>query len=775
METIIDFFYFVMNPLQRNFTQKRHGGAWAIPVFVAALIAGCQTLEVQEVARHIIPEPLEWTEGAGSCRVEGKWSWDLPEEWKSMEEEWTAWLGGTSDAEGVSLRVEKVETTAGEGYELIITSDGMVVRAGDEAGVFRGLTSLKWMMPPDGWEEHASWLLPELHVLDAPRFEHRGLLLDCCRHFMEPEFVKEMIDLLALHKMNILHWHLTEDQGWRIPIDAYPALTQVGAWRTEKDGSTHGGFYTKDQIRDIVAYAAERHITVIPEIELPGHSSAAIATYPWLGCTGDSIEVPNDWGVFSDIYCAGSDTTFRFLEAVLDEVMELFPSTFIHIGGDEAPKVRWENCPKCQQRIRSAGLHDEHELQSWFISQIGQYLEERGRKLIGWDEILEGGLPEGATVQSWRGMEGGRDAVLAGHDAIMSPTSHCYFDYPVESTDMEEVYGFEPMPADLHGTGRILGGECNMWTEHAPQSLVHSKVFPRLVAMSEALWSEPEQKDWEDFKIRMEIHYDRLNAWGVKYGWEAVPIALDWGAGESADELLVQLTPAVHGIQGTVQFVSARSSNKDSETRQLESPFSIQGEGVLEVQLQRHGVPMGEAWTFPVAGHLGVSFAQNFENVRYGHEWSQYYPGRGQQALADGRLGSSDFRDGSWQATQGEPMSVQIELAEPSFVDSLSMQCYRYQDAWIFLPDSVQFQWSMDGVEWKGEWLTSKDFQLPNTMIPTDAQDVVRLAASVSDMAKWVRFEARNPGVCPSWHDAASMETWLFLDELVVHGSPQQP
>ena len=739
----------------------------------SGLISGCQSLEVQDVSQHIIPEPLEWAEGPGTCQMEGAWHWELPEDWKTRELEWTDWLGGKSDPRGVSLRVEKVEAVEAEGYELTISSDGILIEASDEAGVFRGLTTLRWMMPSEGWEKHSAWIVPEVHVRDAPRFEHRGLLLDCCRHFMEPEFVKEMIDLLALHKMNVLHWHLTEDQGWRIPIDAYPSLTQVGAWRTEKDGSTHGGFYTKDQIRDIVAYAATRHITVIPEIELPGHSSAAIATYPWLGCTGDSIEVPNDWGVFSDIYCAGNDTTIRFLETVLDEVMELFPSTFIHIGGDEAPKVRWEHCPKCQHRIQTEGLHDEHELQSWFISQIGQYLEQHGRKLIGWDEILEGGLPDGATVQSWRGMEGGQEAVLAGHDAIMSPTSHCYFDYPVESTDMEEVYGFEPIPPDLQGAGRILGGECNMWTEHAPQSLVHSKVFPRLVAMSEALWSEPEQKNWEDFKMRMAIHYDRLNAWGVSYGWEAVPIAMDWGAGESAGELRVQLTPAVEGIQGTVQFFPIGSSGQ--EVRSLGQPFSVEGEGVLEVELRRNGVQMGKNWKFPVAGHLGVSFARNFENVRYGHDWSPFYPGRGQQGLADGRLGSMDFRDGSWQAAQGETMSVQIELAEPSVVDSLSVQCYRYQDAWIFLPDSVQFQWSMDGTEWKGEWLTSKDFELPNSMEPTDAQDVVRLARSVSDSAKWVRFEARNPGVCPVWHDAASMETWLFLDELVVHGSPSHP
>ena len=420
-----------------------------------ALFLGACAPVAETPSLDLIPHPTSWNPGQNSCAISGAWELEVPADWQQERGFWSDWLTADSDgqgAEAVSVIAEQVPGMEPEAYALAIRPDGITIKAGSTHGVFHGLTTLHSLaLTSEG-------ALPCGDLADAPRFAHRGLLLDCCRHFMEPEFVKRTIDLLALHKMSVLHWHLTEDQGWRVEIDAYPELTQKGAWRTEADGSQHGGFYTKEQIRDIVAYAAQRHIEVIPEIELPGHSRAALAAYPWLGCTGEAMEVPHDWGVFKDIYCAGQDTTLAFLKTVLDEVMELFPSEYIHIGGDEAPKVRWEQCPRCQKRIADEGLHDAHELQSWFIGEIGRYLEVHGRKMIGWDEILEGGLPDGATVQSWRGMDGGRDAVAMGHDAIMSPTSHCYFDYPVESTDLEEVYGFEPEPEGLEGNGRILGG-----------------------------------------------------------------------------------------------------------------------------------------------------------------------------------------------------------------------------------------------------------------------------------------------------------------------------
>lgn len=744
---------------------------WVFIINVACGLAlcftSCSSPQVEPVSKAIIPVPSEvhWIEDSGQPAVwRGAWNWTIDGEWSTVAEHWKSWLPGTEEDNGMSVVLSRVEGFPKEGYALDLDASGVIIRASHEAGAFHALTTLRWMLPADS-DHSGPWSMDPVSIADAPRFEHRGLLLDCCRHFMEPEYVKRTIDLLALHKMNILHWHLTEDQGWRIQIDAYPELTSTGAWRTEDDGSIHGGFYTKDQIREIVAYASERNVVIIPEIELPGHSRAAIAAYPWLSCTGDSLEVPHDWGVFKDIYCAGEDTTFRFLEQVLLEVMELFPSEYIHIGGDEAPKVRWEACPKCQRRMKENALHDEHELQSWFISEIGSFLAAHDRKLIGWDEILEGGLPDGATVQSWRGMDGGRNAVAMGRNAIMSPTSHCYFDYPIESIDLEQVYGFEPEPEDLDGSGRILGGECNMWTERAPQDLVDSKVFPRMVAMSEVLWGAKQKRNWNDFQQRMGWHYDRLDAWEVDYGWETVPIDLQCNVGEADGQLEVMLKRAISGVEAEVYW---RYNEQD---KMIEQPFGrafeLQGEGVLSVNFRRNGLPVGEPWNFPLAGHVGA-----FRPVDLGYEWSPYYSGGGQQALADGRLGSSDFRDGNWQATQGQNMSVSIALGESRAIDSLSMQFYLYQDAWIFVPDSVRFQWSQDGEEWEGDWVGRSVWNRPKAFERDENQGVVRLAVPVEAEARFVRFEAVNPGPCPDWHDAASSASWLFLDELVVQSKP---
>ncbi|MCH7812843.1 MAG: beta-N-acetylhexosaminidase, partial [Planctomycetes bacterium] len=317
-----------------------------------------------------------------------------------------------------------------ERYALTVERKHITLRAVTPQGLFRGVQTLKQLLPPTfaattGQPSAGPWQIPCAVIEDQPRYRWRGLLLDCCRHFMTKEFVKRYIDLLAYHKMNVLHWHLTEDQGWRIEIKKYPKLTEIGAWRGQGD-ERYGGFYTQDDIREIVAYAASRYVTVVPEIEMPGHSVAALAAYPELSCTGGPFEVSTRWGVHADVYCAGNDQTFAFLEDVLSEVIELFPSEFIHIGGDECPKRRWKQCAKCQARIKAEGLADEHALQSYFIRRMEKFLNAKGKRLIGWDEILEGGLAPNATVQSWRGMKGAVAAAGAGHDVISSPTSHCY-------------------------------------------------------------------------------------------------------------------------------------------------------------------------------------------------------------------------------------------------------------------------------------------------------------------------------------------------------------
>ena len=330
------------------------------------------------------------------------------------------------------LRLTLDESLGAEAYRLTVGPDGLLVEGGTEAGVFYGLQSLRQLVSQYGTA------LPALRIEDEPTFAYRGTMLDCCRHFFTVDEVKTFIDILALHKINRFHWHLTDDQGWRIEILRYPELTRVGAHRAETvlgnnsvayDGKPYGGYYTQRQVRDVVAYAAERFITVVPEIEMPGHASAALASYPWLGCAGEGYKVQTLWGVFPEVFCAGRDTTFEFMEEVLDEVIALFPSEYIHVGGDECPKENWKRCPECQRRIREEGLRDENELQSYFIHRIERWLNAHGRRLIGWDEILEGGISQSATIMSWRGAAGGIAAAKAGNHAIMTPNTHCYFDY----------------------------------------------------------------------------------------------------------------------------------------------------------------------------------------------------------------------------------------------------------------------------------------------------------------------------------------------------------
>ena len=411
-----------------------------------------------------------------------------------------------------------------EAYTLDVKPHKITISAGSGAGIFYAIQSLLQLMPVNPNKNNFS--VPCVLIEDSPRFKWRGMHLDVCRHFFPVEFIKKYIDVLAAYKMNTFHWHLTEDQGWRIEIKKYPKLTGIGARRKETmgDGKPYGGFYTQDQIREVVAYAQERFITVVPEIEMPGHALAAITAYPELSCTGGQFEVGTKWGVYEDVYCAGNDKVFDFLQDVLSEVLNLFPSEYIHVGGDEVPKDRWKVCPKCQERIKSEGLKDEFHLQSYFIQRIEKFLNSNGRKIIGWDEILEGGLAPNAAVMSWRGVDGGIAAAKANHNAVMSPGTHCYFDHyqglsgePKAIggyTNLEKVYSYEPVPAALSADEAkyIMGAQANVWTEYIETTNhVEYMLLPRMLALSEVVWSPKESRDYNDFSKRIEKHYDILS------------------------------------------------------------------------------------------------------------------------------------------------------------------------------------------------------------------------------------------------------------------------
>jgi hexosaminidase len=443
----------------------------------------------------------------------------------------------------------KIDTTVinNEGYILTVTEKKIVIGAKSAAGLFYAVQTLRQLMPVEvetpAIVKGIVLSVPACEIKDQPQFAYRGMLLDVGRHLFPVEYIKRYIDMIALHKMNTFHWHLTEDQGWRIEIKKYPLLTEIGAFRKETlvghggkrpfvyDGTRYGGFYTREEVKEIVEYAENRFVTVIPEIEMPGHALAALAAYPGLSCTGGPFEVYPRWGVVEDVYCAGKEETFNFLEDILTEVMDLFPSEYIHIGGDECPKVRWEKCPFCQKRIRQEGLRDENELQSYFIRRIEKFVLSGGRRIIGWDEILEGGLAPEATVMSWRGTAGGIAAAKQKHDVIMTPSRYVYLDYYQCEPEgqplaiggylpLERVYSYNPMPEELTPGEQkyILGVQGNLWTEYIPTpEHMEYMAFPRAFAIAESGWTPARLKDFEDFLARLGVLKKRYDTIGINY------------------------------------------------------------------------------------------------------------------------------------------------------------------------------------------------------------------------------------------------------------------
>lgn len=462
--------------------------------------------------------------------------------------------GGQNNAQqNIYLSLNKKPDTLGnEGYSLDVNKNGIQAKANKEAGIFYAAQTIYQLIPTDREkdEQLSSVTVPAVEISDYPRFGWRGLMLDVGRYFYSVDFIKEYIDNIAMHKMNTFHWHLTEDHGWRIEIKQYPKLTEIGAWRDgtqfsrfqgDINKNPHGGFYTQDQIREVVKYAQERYITIIPEIEMPGHATAALSAYPELSCTGGPFIIPDHWGIQKEIFCAGNEQTFEFLENVLAEVADLFPSPIIHIGGDEAPKDRWKACAKCQKRIKDENLKDEHELQSYFITRIEKFVNSKGKKIIGWDEILEGGLAPNAMVMSWRGEKGGIAAAKLKHEVIMAPNTYAYFDYHQGEHDLEprgfgnlltleKVYSYEPRHESFtdEEAGYIKGVQGNVWAEfiHTPEKVQYF-AFPRAAALAEIAWSPSSKKDWESFQKRIEDQYKRYELAGMNYSTSAYDVWID--------------------------------------------------------------------------------------------------------------------------------------------------------------------------------------------------------------------------------------------------------
>ncbi|MFC2117671.1 family 20 glycosylhydrolase [Bacteroidota bacterium] len=679
----------------------------------------------------------------------------------------------------ISLILQNDADKRSEAYSLLIEKKNISITAAGYPGVFYAVQTLRQLLPPEfessDVKAKINWIIPCLKIVDEPVFEWRGMLLDCSRHFMDKEFIKRYIDLLAYHKMNKFHLHLTDDHGWRIEIKKYPKLTEVGAWRVDREKiqwgkrepqkkneeATYGGFYTQEDIKEIVEYANSKYVTIIPEIDIPGHSLAAMASYPELSCTGGPSRV-NPGGPFSDtdinVFCAGKEKTFDFLEDVLEEVINLFPSEYIHIGGDECDKKYWKVCPDCQSRMLNENLKNEEELQSYFIKRIEKFVNSKGRKIIGWDEILQGGLAPNATVQAWWNLEKARTSVLSGHDVICSPMSHTYLDYSPLVFDLQLFYSFNPIPGELtkEQSKHILGGECNMWTEKTPQHKVDSMVFPRLLAISEVLWTKAESRDFMRFHQRVRKHYEKLDFLGVEYGPEGLPVSIIPRFDENAGGFLIGITS---GKKDAEIHYSINGDYPDHDSRTYNNIFLLQESRIVKAAAYRNGKLWGTIDEVDLNFHKAVG-----KTIVLNSPYHYSYPGIGEKTLVDGISAPLNFRDNKWLGFKGNNMEATIDLEYVQQIKKVSVSFLQNINKWIFPPSSVEISISVDG----------KNFETITTMINDnpDNQSIVGLqnfSYQIQDVkVRFVKINALNIAICPDWHVGKGESAWLFVDEIVI-------
>ena len=685
------------------------------------------------------------------------------------------------------IRFVTDESLPAEGYELNVDGEGIEVRASQFPGFLYALQSLGQLLPAAVYGTEpapdAAWEVPCVKIADAPRFAYRGMHLDVARHFFSVDEVKRYIDVMAIHKLNTLHWHLTDDQGWRIEIKRYPELTAVGSirkatvvrkeWGTY-DGTPYGGFYTQDEIRDVVKYAADRGVTVIPEIDLPGHMLAALTAYPELGCTGGPYEVWGRWGVADDVLCPGREKTFEFLEGVLTEVMELFPSEYIHIGGDECPKVRWEKCPRCQAKIRQLGLKDdgehtaEHYLQSYVTDRIGKFLAQHGRRIIGWDEILEGRAPSDAVVMSWRGSEGGIAAAKLGHDVIMTPNSHFYFDY-YQSLDtdaepfgiggyipMEQVYSYDPAFPELtpEQQKHILGVQANLWTEYVlSDEHLEYMLLPRLAALSEVQWCLPETKDWNRFigSFRMDEIYSQM---GYEFAKHIFGVTASYAVDPEKGGVVMTLT-----TQGGAPI----RYTLDGSDPTASSP------------LYKAPVTIGESCTFKAAalreGMQTPVYTRKFDfnkatgrRIALNAAPTLKYTYGGASLLVDGYRGGPVYSNGAWIGFLNEPLDVTIDMQGAKPYSAVTVESLVEKGEWVFPPSSVAVYLSDDGREFTEAALMSVPQETAGS--PDGVKPFKVLFPETS--ARYLRVVARTVDPIPAWHGAAGQKAHMFVDEIIV-------
>lgn len=670
-----------------------------------------------------------------------------------------------------------------EAYKLIVNDKRVCISGASEAGVFYGIQTLRKSLPV---AQDINVNLSAVEIYDKPRFAYRGAMLDVARHFYTVDEVKTFIDMLALHNINRFHWHLTDDQGWRIEIKKYPKLMSVASERKETvvgrwysgiyDGKSYGGYYTQDELRDVIDYAAKRHITIIPEVDLPGHMQAALTAYPELGCTGGPYEVRTIWGVSQDVLCVGNDFTLQFVKDVLSEVADIFPSEYIHIGGDECPKVRWEKCPKCQERIKSLGLKSdakhtkEQRLQSYMIQEAAKYLKEKGKRIIGWTEILEGGLVPDATLMSWIGESGGIEAAHQHHDVIMTPNTYLYFDYyqskKVEDEPLaiggylpiEKTYNYEPMPKVLTKEEQqyIKGVQANLWTEYIPVfSQVQYMVLPRLGAAAEVQWTDPSKKDYKDFLRRV----PHLVAVYDCYGWNYATHVYDVNVDMKADTVNHVLNVQLSTMADDPIYYTLDGQDPTEKSLKYTKPFTIDQSVVLKtmaVHPDRTSKISVDTIRFNKATLKPVVLLQPNE--------SRFSPD-GPVVLVDGRNGNHSFDTGAWLTVAGNDLEAVINMQAETILNSASVHVYVRKDAWLFDARGFSVSVSSDNKNYKE--VASQEYK---QMQESDSDGIIEHELSFDPCkATYVKIKVISEKSMPDWHWNAGKAPFLLVDEIILN------
>ncbi|MEP6700795.1 MAG: beta-N-acetylhexosaminidase [Bacteroidota bacterium] len=688
----------------------------------------------------------------------------------------------SSSKNTIRLNFERLDNNIPGAYNMTVDGKGVYIAGDNENGVFYGIQTLIQLLPvPDTkLKIHPAKInIPYISIEDAPRFAYRGLHLDVSRHFFPVSYIKTYIDYIALHKMNYFHWHLTDDQGWRIEIKKYPKLTSVGAWRdgtiigrypgTGNDNIHYGGFYTQEEIKEVVAYASKRYITVIPEIEMPGHSMAALAAYPQLGTTPDSIyKVAQTWGI-NDVFnnvLNPSEYTFNFLQDVLDEVMNLFPAPYIHIGGDECSKRWWHESAFCQQLMKEKNYKDEHALQSYFIQRIENYVNSKGKKIIGWDEILEGGLAPNATVMSWRGEQGGIDAAKQNHDVIMTPGNPVYFDHTQSQNEdsvtiggfnpIEKVYAYEPIPKELNAEQAkyVLGAQANMWTEYMGNTKkVEYMLFPRLSALSEVLWSPKENRNWDDFQKRLMTQFKRYDLWNANYSKAYFDLKATILPSLNYDGVLWSLDTKIK--EGQIIYVKGPTQNA---TTNYTSSILLKSSGEYGAALTR------KDHTF-ITGWLWQKFFFNKatgKKITLTTPASDKYPGDGAFSLVNGVQNEKGLaKSREFLGFNGTDCEAIIDLGAFQPISSITVHIFEQQSSWIWRPATV-------------EAFSSDDGQYFSSLGKTDKFDITTgrngtMTVKGTNTGRFVKVLVKNWGIIAEKNPGAGNKAWLFVDEIEVN------